>query len=117
MFESLAFQAFVAGIVSAASLPLGALAARFWSPHNRIIAAMMAFGAGALLAALTIDLVGEALERGDFWPLATGCLIGGFLFVALNHLLNAQGGFLRKVGTTIAPVSYTHLTLPTNREV
>tara|TARA_R110000824_G_scaffold336_1_gene1770 strand:+ start:191203 stop:192366 length:1164 start_codon:yes stop_codon:yes gene_type:complete len=60
----------------------------------------MAFGGGALLAALTIDLVGEALERGHFYPLAAGCLIGGILFVALNKLINNQGGFLRKVGTT-----------------
>lgn len=94
-------QAFIFGIVSAASLPLGALAAYFWSPGNRIIAGMMAFGSGALLAALTIDLVGEALERGDFVPLAIGCLIGGVLFVVLNQLLNTQGGFLRKVGTTM----------------
>ncbi len=98
---SLPLQAFIFGLVSAASLPLGALVAYVWSPGNRVIAAMMAFGSGALLAALTIDLVAEALERGDFFPLAVGCLSGGVLFVVLNHLLNSQGGFLRKVGTKI----------------
>lgn len=97
-------QAFIFGLISAASLPLGALAAYFWQPGNRVIAAMMAFGSGALLAALMIDLVSEALERGDFFPLATGCLCGGLMFVLLNQLLNTQGGFLRKVGMTI-----THL--------
>ena len=100
MPESISLQAFIFGIISAASLPLGALVAHFWSPGNRVIAALMAFGGGALLAALTIDLVGEALERGHFYPLAAGCLIGGILFVALNKLINNQGGFLRKVGTT-----------------
>ena len=34
MLESLALQAFTAGIISAASLPLGALAAWFWSARN-----------------------------------------------------------------------------------
>ncbi len=101
MTEDIALRAFGFGLLSAASLPLGALAARFWAPGNRAMAAMMAFGGGALLAALTIDLVGEALGRGHFVPLAIGCLIGGALFVGLNQALNTRGGFLRKVGTTI----------------
>ncbi|MGJ8669915.1 MAG: cyclic nucleotide-binding domain-containing protein [Oceanococcus sp.] len=102
MSENIALQAFALGLISAASLPLGALAARFWSPGNRTIAAMLAFGGGALLAALTLDLVAVALQRGDFYPLAFGCLLGGLLFVSLNHLLNSQGGFLRKAGTTLS---------------
>ena len=73
---SMPLQAFMFGLISAASLPLGALVAYVWSPGNRVIAGMMAFGSGALLAALTIDLVAEALERGDFFPLAIGCLVG-----------------------------------------
>ena len=101
MTEDIALKAFGFGLLSAASLPLGALAARYWSPGNRVIAAMMAFGGGALLAALTIDLVGVALQRGHFYTLAGGCLIGGLLFVLLNQALNTQGGFLRKVGTTV----------------
>ncbi len=111
MPEDIAIRAFAFGLLSAASLPLGALAAQFWSPGNRTIAAMMAFGSGALLAALTIDLVGEALERGHFYSLAVGCLIGGGLFVVLNQWLNNRGGFLRKVGTTI-----NHLKRGKNRE-
>ena len=61
----------------------------------------MAFGAGALLAALTIDLVAHALERDHFYPLAAGCLLGGGLFIGLNQILNNKGAFLRKVGTTV----------------
>ncbi|MBN4053757.1 cyclic nucleotide-binding domain-containing protein [Haliea sp. AH-315-K21] len=102
MPESLALQAFIFGLISAASLPLGAIVARFWTPGNRVIAALMAFGGGALLAALTIDLVVESLNRGHYSQLAVGCLIGGFLFVALNAWINSQGGFLRKVGTTVS---------------
>jgi CRP-like cAMP-binding protein len=107
MPESIPLQAFLFGLISAASLPLGALAARFWSPGNRVIAAMMAFGGGALLAALTLDLVGEALARGHYYPLALGSLLGGVLFVLLNQWLNTRGGFLRKLGTTVAHIKQT----------
>lgn len=93
-------QALLFGLVSAVSLPLGAVTARFWVPRDRVIAVFMAFGAGALLSALTIDLVGEALHRGEFGALALGAVGGGLLFVALNQVLNAKGGFLRKAATT-----------------
>lgn len=61
----------------------------------------MAFGGGALLAALTIDLAGPALDRGHFYWLAGGCILGGILFDLLNQAVNNQGGFLRKTATTV----------------
>ncbi|GAB4380591.1 MAG: hypothetical protein Kow0042_30770 [Calditrichia bacterium] len=101
MLETLALRAFLFGIISAVALPLGAFTSRLWKPKDRVVAFMMAFGGGALLAALTIDLVGEALERGDFYILALGCIIGGLFFVFLNKIINNQGGFLRKAATTV----------------
>ena len=70
-------EALIFGLISAVSLPLGAIVARFWVPSDRAIAALMAFGAGALLSALTIDLVGNALEEGEFFALAGGAILGG----------------------------------------
>ena len=99
--ENIALTAFIFGIISASSLPLGALTSLFWSPRERVVAIMMAFGAGALLAALTIDLVGNALREGHFYALAVGCVIGGILFDILNLTINNRGGFLRKAATTI----------------
>lgn len=98
--ESPILMAFVLGIVSACSFPLGALTSAFWKPSDRALAVLLAFGGGALLAALTMDLVGAALDRGDFWFLAPGCILGSVLFIQLNHLVNARGGFLRKTSTT-----------------
>lgn len=95
------FIAFIIGIVSACSLPLGTITSAFWKPGDRAIAFLMAFGGGALLAALTIDLVGSALKKGHFQVLALGCIIGSFLFIGLNHIINDHGGFLRKASTTI----------------
>ena len=100
MTDTLIWSAFWMGILSAVSLPLGALTARFWTPGDRATAVLMAFGGGALLAALTIDLVGAALERGHFNTLAVGAVCGGLLFVALNLLVNDFGGFVRKTSTT-----------------
>jgi CRP-like cAMP-binding protein len=88
------------GILSAVSFPMGALASRFWTPSDRASAVLMAFGGGALLAALTIDLVASALERGHFNALALGAVGGGLLFVFLNQLVNDFGGFVRKTSTT-----------------
>ena len=79
-------DAFLFGIISAVSLPLGALLALRWSPKPRILASMMAIGAGALLAALTIDLVAVAVDKGHFFPLAIGMITGGLFFVLLNKI-------------------------------
>ncbi len=51
---------------------------RFGSHEIRIMDFLMTFGGGALLAALTIDLVGSALKKGHFQVLAIGCIFGIF---------------------------------------
>lgn len=60
----------------------------------------MAFGAGALLSALSFELVLTAYQKAGFAPVAIGGMIGGAGFVILNQLLNQKGGFLRKPATT-----------------
>ncbi len=99
--NQLSIQAFGFGLLSAFSLVLGALTILVWKPKDKMTAFLMAFGGGALLSALTIDLVGSALERGHFVELATGCTAGGFFYVMLNQIVNSHGGFLRKVSTTL----------------
>lgn len=100
MFSEGAIQSLLFGLLSAVSLPLGALTLMLWKPRDRVVAALMAFGGGALLAALTIDLVGNALSHGHFHPLAAGCIVGGLFFVLLDFAVNSKGGFLRKRSTT-----------------
>ncbi|MEW5944992.1 MAG: cyclic nucleotide-binding domain-containing protein [bacterium] len=90
------------GAFSALSLPLGALIGICVRTPARVVAGLMSFGAGALLAALTFELVSPAMRRSGFPPLAVGCLFGCVVFVALNHVLNGQGAFLRKHSTLIA---------------
>lgn len=99
--ESTLALAFAIGLFSACSLPLGALTTRYWTPSDRMTAILMAFGGGALLAALTIDLVASALGKGHVVPLIVGCVLGGLLFRVLNELVSSKGGFLRKSSTVI----------------
>lgn len=61
----------------------------------------MSFGAGALLAALTLVLVHKSLKIAGFPPLGAGCITGALLFMLLNRMLDGQGGFLRKISTTV----------------
>lgn len=99
--DSIFYAAFWFGIISACSLPLGALTTLFWKPTDRATAFLMAFGGGALLAALTLDLVAGTVNKGHFYPLAAGCIIGGMIFIGLNRVINDFGGFLRKASTRI----------------
>ena len=99
--DSIAYTAFWFGIISACSLPLGSLTTLIWKPSDRATAFLMAFGGGALLAALAIDLVAGTVAKGHFYPLAAGCIIGGLIFIALNRVVNDFGGFLRKASTQI----------------
>jgi len=97
--------AFLFGGLSALSLPLGAAVGIWLSPGLRLTAAVMAFGAGALLCALALELVVPALEHfpGDpfegFKWLALGSMVGCVLFIALDQLLSGMGGYLRKTST------------------
>lgn len=91
------------GCISAVSLPLGALIGLWTSPSKKVTSALMAFGGGALLFALTIELFAHSLHRAheghDVWIILTtmiGALLGGLLFELLSQLLNNRGAFLRK---------------------
>ena len=82
--ESLILTAFLLGKVSAVSLPLGTISSAFWRPNDRVIAFLMAFGGGALLAALTIDLVASSREGGSIIGFST--LLGFLAAVFLKTL-------------------------------
>lgn len=101
-------DAFLFGVICTIPLPLGALLALRWTPKPKVLASFMAIGAGALLAALTIDLVAVSVEKGHFFPLATGMIGGGLFFVLLDKIVNSNGGFLRKTATTITHITAKH---------
>ena len=101
VIESLVLFALLMGLLSALSLPLGTLTTLVWTPGDRATAWLMAFGAGALLSAVTIDLFAPAIHKGLFFDVALGAVIGSLFYLLINHQLNKQGGFLRKTATMI----------------
>ncbi|MGK7881896.1 MAG: cyclic nucleotide-binding domain-containing protein [Crocosphaera sp.] len=101
MSNSPIITAFIYGIISACSMPLGSITALLWSPVSKTIAFLTAFGGGALLAALVIDLVGSATKKGHIIELVIGAIIGSLFFSFVNKLVNNSGGFLRKPSTTL----------------
>ena len=101
------------GALSAISLPLGSVVGLVLQPRASIAAVLAGFGAGALIAALAVELVAPTVEAigehpgavAEFWALTVGAVAGGVVFVLLDNMLAARGGFLRKVATTITHYS------------
>ncbi|KAJ1468233.1 hypothetical protein T484DRAFT_2283030 [Baffinella frigidus] len=101
------------GILSAVSLPIGALVGITLDVSERFRSTMMAFGAGALLYALTLELFGQLVsEKAHLEPevytrlvlvMSGSALGGGLFFSALDAVLNNFGAFMRKASTLSAP--------------
>jgi len=89
-------QAAAWGLVAGGALVVGA-AAGFWlSVPRRWIAAVMAFGAGVLISALSFELMDEAYRGGGFAWTAAGFLAGAVIYTVANRLLAARGARHRK---------------------
>ena len=67
-----ALQAGLWGLVAGGALVLGAAVAWFVHVPQRLIAAIMAFGAGVLISALAFELMDEAYRKGGFDSTAMG---------------------------------------------
>jgi len=91
------------GALSAVSLPLGTLIGLTFNINQQTRAALMAFGAGALLFASAMELFGHALhqakaEGADKGPLyvMVGCaVVGGLFFEIVNTIVEDTGSFYR----------------------
>jgi zinc transporter ZupT len=59
-------QAGLWGLLSGSALLIGALVGWFIPLQRRVIAGIMAFGAGVLISALSFELVDEAWKLGGF---------------------------------------------------
>ena len=63
------FESLVWGFIASVPLLLGSLVALFVSLPKPIIATIMAFGSGVLIAALTFSLIEEAFSYLNQFPL------------------------------------------------
>src|SRR5205085_8497435 len=84
------------GLLAGGALVVGAFVAWFVPVPQRIVAAVMALGAGVLISALAFDLVDEAETTGGLVPTIIGFLGGAVVYVGANALLNRRGARHRK---------------------
>lgn len=89
-------QAGLWGLLAGGALVIGAAVAWFVRVPQRVVATVMAFGAGVLISALSFDLVDEAERTGGLVPTAGGFVAGAVVYVAANVLLARRGARHRK---------------------
>jgi len=79
------------GLLAASSLVLGAGLAliRPWPP--RAVGLVLAFGAGALISAVSFELAGEGLEVGSTATVAIGLAAGALTYFVLDGLVSGKG--------------------------
>jgi len=99
------FGATIVGLISVSSLFGGAWIGFSYKPPQRVSAIIMAFGTGALIEAVALDLAYSSAQRLIqlqnipgyvvwFW-VAAGFAGGGMLYYVGNRILDARGAALR----------------------
>jgi len=84
------------GLVAGSALIVGAAIAWFARVPTRLIAAIMAFGSGVLISALSFELIDQAYRTGGFAASAVGFLSGAAVYTAAGWLLARYGAKHRK---------------------
>ena len=92
-------EAFGWAVLAASALVLGAVAGVAMNVPRASVGLALAFGAGALISAVSFELTEEAFAGGGFLTLATGLAGGALTYFAGNWWLKHRGGARR--GTTV----------------
>lgn len=85
-------EALLWGSVAASSLVVGALLALARQWPERQVNLVLAFGAGALISAVSFELAGEGLRLGGLRPVAAGLAAGALLYYLLDGRVSGGGG-------------------------
>jgi ZIP family zinc transporter len=84
------------GLLAGSALLLGAALGYRARIPRRVVASVMAFGAGVLLAAVSFELVADARAQGGLPATAAGVVVGAVLFTGCNMALARRGARHRK---------------------
>jgi len=89
-------QAGLWGLLSGSALILGAGIGYYLNIPQRIVAAIMAFGSGVLISALSFDLMDEAYKSGGFVATSIGFVGGALIYTIANIIVSNRGAKHRK---------------------
>jgi zinc transporter, ZIP family len=78
------------GVLAASSLVIGALLGVLRPWPARLIGLVLAFGAGALISAVSFDLAQEGAKVGDAWVTAAGLAVGAITYFSLNRIVGRR---------------------------
>lgn len=97
MGESLLF-----GAVASSALVIGAVVGGRFTLPKRVLAAMLAFAAGALITALAFELFEDSYEQGGLWRSVLGLSVGAVVFTFVSQWLDrkAEGDVEEDDGST-----------------
>jgi zinc transporter, ZIP family len=84
------------GLLAGSALIIGAAIGFFARISSRWIAAIMSFGSGVLISALSFDLMDEAYKAGGFDSTAIGFVGGALVYTIANIILAKKGAKHRK---------------------
>ena len=84
------------GFVGGVSLLIGAAIGLFAPTSQKVIALVMAVGAGVLISSVAFELMDEAYKIGGFDAASVGLLSGSLLFFIADHIVQKAGGKHRK---------------------
>ena len=92
----LALEAGLLGLAGGSALLIGAAAGYWLRLPQRVLAGVMALGAGVLVSVIAFDLVDRAYARGGFVATAGGFIAGALIFSLCNAFIIGSGGAHRK---------------------
>src|SRR6478735_3079382 len=78
----------LSGLIGGGALLLGAAVAWFIAIPQRVVAGIMALGAGVLISTLAFELVEQAAEDGGLVPTTIGFLGGAVLYIVADQLIS-----------------------------
>ena len=82
--------ALLMGLLASSAFPIGVAIGLFFRLPRRLLASIIAFGAGVLVVALTSELMTEATEGGYVGWAIGGLAVGCLIYVALDQVLEQK---------------------------
>src|SRR5687768_1831130 len=77
-------KALLFGLTASSALVAGSLIGARWKVPKRVLATLLAFAGGALIAALSYELFGESFDKGGAVRAGIGLLAGAAVFIIFD---------------------------------